>query len=457
MAKMWAGRTSGVTDSIADDFNSSIRFDCKMYKQDITGSMAHAAMLGAKNIISQKEAEVLIDGLQGILDDLESGALEFDFTCEDIHMFVEQVLTQRLGDVGKKLHTARSRNDQVALDLRMYLREEIDEITVLVKDVIESILKQAESNKTVIMPGYTHLQRAQPILFSHHLMAYAMMLLRDLDRLADCRKRMNVSPIGCCALAGTTYNTDRRFEAWKLGFHDVARNSIDGVSDRDFCLELMSCISVLMMHMSRFSEEIILWASWEFKFIELSDAYTTGSSIMPQKKNPDMAELVRGKTGRVYGDLMAMLTTLKGLPLAYNKDMQEDKEAVFDAVETVKMCLKVFAPMLETMTAKPENMKKAAQGGFINATDLADYLVKKGMPFRSAYKISGQIVAQCIREGLVLETLPLAEYQKYSELFTEDLYHDIDLLTCVEKRISEGGTSVSSVEAQIAYVKENLA
>ena len=457
MAKMWAGRTSGVTDSIADDFNSSIRFDCKMYKQDITGSMAHAAMLGAKNIISQKEAEVLIDGLQGILDDLQSGALEFDFTCEDIHMFVEQVLTQRLGDVGKKLHTARSRNDQVALDLRMYLREEIDEIIALVKDVVEAILDQAEANKTVIMPGYTHLQRAQPILFSHHLMAYAMMLLRDLDRLADCRKRMNVSPIGCCALAGTTYDTDRRFEAWKLGFDDVARNSIDGVSDRDFCLELMSCISVLMMHLSRFSEEIILWASWEFKFIELSDAYTTGSSIMPQKKNPDMAELVRGKTGRVYGDLMALLTTLKGLPLAYNKDMQEDKEAVFDAVETVKMCLKVFAPMLATMTAKPENMKKAAQGGFINATDLADYLVKKGMPFRSAYKISGQIVAQCIREGLVLETLPLAEYQKHSELFAEDLYNDIDLLTCVEKRISEGGTSVSSVEVQIAYVKENLA
>ena len=457
MAKMWAGRTSGVTDSIADDFNSSIHFDCKMYKQDITGSMAHAAMLGAKNIISRKEADTLIDGLQGILDDLDSGALEFDFTCEDIHMFVEQVLTQRLGDVGKKLHTARSRNDQVALDLRMYLREEVDEITELVKDVIHAILEQAQANKTVIMPGYTHLQRAQPILFSHHLLAYAMMLLRDLERLADCRKRMNVSPIGCCALAGTTYNIDRRFEAWKLGFHDVARNSIDGVSDRDFCLELMSCISVLMMHLSRFSEEIILWASWEFKFIELSDAYTTGSSIMPQKKNPDMAELVRGKTGRVYGDLMALLTTLKGLPLAYNKDMQEDKEAVFDAVETVKMCLKVFAPMLATMTTKPENMKKAAQGGFINATDLADYLVKKGMPFRSAYKISGQIVAQCIREGLVLETLPLEEYRKHSELFAEDLYNDIDLLTCVEKRISEGGTSVSSVEAQIAYVKENLA
>ena len=456
MAKMWAGRTSGVVSSIADDFNSSIRFDCKMYQQDITGSMAHAAMLGAKNIISRKEADMLIEGLQGILDDLNSGKLEFDFTCEDIHMFVEQVLTERLGDVGKKLHTARSRNDQVALDLRMYLRSEVDEISLLTKVLIHAILQQAENNKKVIMPGYTHLQRAQPILFSHHLLAYAMMLLRDLERLSDCRERMNVSPIGCCALAGTTYHTDRRFEARKLGFHDVARNSIDGVSDRDFCVELMSCLSILMMHLSRFSEEIILWASWEFKFIELSDAYTTGSSIMPQKKNPDMAELVRGKTGRVYGDLMALLTTLKGLPLAYNKDMQEDKEAVFDAVETVKMCLKVFAPMIETMTAKPENMKKAAQGGFINATDLADYLVKKGLPFRSAYKISGQIVAQCIREGLVLETLPLSEYRKYSELFEEDLYGEIDLLTCVQKRVSEGGTSVSSVEAQIAYVKENL-
>ena len=457
MAKMWAGRTSGITDSVADDFNSSIRFDCKMYKQDITGSMAHAAMLGAKGIIAKQEAETLIDGLQGILDDLNSGALEFDFACEDIHMFVEQVLTQRLGDVGKKLHTARSRNDQVALDLRMYLRSEIDEIMELTRDVLDAILEQAEANKSVIMPGYTHLQRAQPILFSHHLMAYAMMLLRDLDRLADCRKRMNISPIGSCALAGTTYDTDRRFEAAQLGFDGIAMNSIDGVSDRDFCLELMSALSILMMHLSRFSEEIILWASWEFKFIELSDAYTTGSSIMPQKKNPDMAELCRGKTGRVYGDLMALLTTLKGLPLAYNKDMQEDKEAVFDAVDTVKMCLKVFAPMLATMTSKPENMKKAAQGGFINATDLADYLVKKGMPFRSAYKISGQIVAQCITQGKVLETLELEEYKKYSDLFEEDLYNDIDLLTCVEKRISEGGTSVASVEAQIAYAKERLA
>ena len=457
MAKMWAGRTSGEVSSIADDFNSSIHFDCKLYQQDITGSMAHAAMLGAQGILTQQEADTLIEGLQGILDDLKSGKLDFDYTCEDIHMFVEQVLTQRLGDVGKKLHTARSRNDQVALDLRMYLRSEIDEISGLVKQLLKAVVDQAEQNLGVIMPGYTHLQRAQPILFGHHLMAYAMMLLRDLDRLADCRKRMNVSPIGCCALAGTTYNTDRWMEAKALGFDDIARNSIDGVSDRDFCVELMSAISVLMMHLSRFSEEIILWASWEFKFVELSDAYTTGSSIMPQKKNPDMAELVRGKTGRVYGDLMALLTTLKGLPLAYNKDMQEDKEAVFDAVDTVKMCLKVFAPMVQTMTAKPENMKKAAQGGFINATDLADYLVKKGLPFRSAYKISGQIVAKCIADGQVLETLPLDVYQTFSPLFEEDLYQDIDLTTCVEKRVSQGGTSAASVKSQIAYVKERMA
>jgi len=457
MPKLWAGRTSGATDAIADDFNSSIPFDSRMYVQDIKGSMAHAAMLGATGILSQKEADTLIDGLQGVLDDLNSGALEIDMTCEDIHMFVEQVLTERLGDVGKKLHTARSRNDQVALDLRMYLRSEVDEITGLVQNLLGAILSQAERNKTVIMPGYTHLQRAQPILFSHHLLAYAMMLLRDLDRLQDCRKRMNVCPIGCCALAGTTYPTDRWMEAKALGFDDVARNSLDGVSDRDFCVELLSCLATLMMHLSRFSDEIILWSSWEFQFVSLSDSYTTGSSIMPQKKNPDMAELVRGKTGRVYGDLMAMLTTLKGLPLAYNKDMQEDKEAIFDAVDTVKMCLKVFAPMVETMTAKPENMKKAAQGGFINATDLADYLVKKGMPFRSAYKISGQIVAQCIREGLVLDTLPLSEYRKYSDLFEEDLYEEISLETCVGKRSSFGGTSLASVEAQMAYVKQMLA
>ena len=456
MAKMWAGRTDGNIDKIADDFNSSIRFDCRMYRQDITGSMAHAAMLASKGIIAEADADTLIDGLEGILKDLDSGALEFDMSCEDIHMFVEQVLTQRLGDVGKKLHTARSRNDQVALDIRMYLRNEIDEISELVKDLVAAIVSKAEEYKTAIMPGYTHLQRAQPITFGHHLMAYAMMLLRDLDRLEDCRKRMNRSPIGCCALAGTTYDTDRHFEAAKLGFDGICMNSLDGVSDRDFCVELMSAISILMMHLSRFSEEIILWSSWEFKFVELSDAYTTGSSIMPQKKNPDMAELVRGKTGRVYGDLMGLLTTLKGLPLAYNKDMQEDKEGIFDACDTVKMCLQVFAPMIATMTALTDNMKRAAQKGFINATDLADYLVKKGMPFRSAYKISGSLVAQCIRENTVLEELPLDAYKAYSDLFDEDLYEAIDLVTCVETRISEGGPAAASVEKQITYVKEVL-
>ena len=456
MAKMWAGRTDGNIDKIADDFNSSIRFDCRMYRQDITGSMAHAAMLASKGIISDTDADTLIGGLEGILNDLDSGALEFDMSCEDIHMFVEQVLTQRLGDVGKKLHTARSRNDQVALDIRMYLRNEIDEISELVRDLVSAVVSKAEEYKTAIMPGYTHLQRAQPITFGHHLMAYGMMLLRDLDRLEDCRKRMNRSPIGCCALAGTTYDTDRHFEAAKLGFDGICMNSLDGVSDRDFCVELMSAISILMMHLSRFSEEIILWSSWEFKFVELSDAYTTGSSIMPQKKNPDMAELVRGKTGRVYGDLMGLLTTLKGLPLAYNKDMQEDKEGIFDACDTVKMCLQVFAPMIATMTALTDNMKRAAQKGFINATDLADYLVKKGMPFRSAYKISGSLVAQCIRENTVLEELPLEVYKAYSDLFDNDLYEAIDLVTCVETRISEGGPAAASVEKQIAYVKEVL-
>ena len=456
MAKMWAGRTDGATEKIADDFNSSIHFDCRMYRQDIAGSMVHAAMLATQGIITTDDADQLIGGLEQILCDLDSGILEIDMECEDIHMFVEQVLTQRLGDVGKKLHTARSRNDQVALDIRLYLRDEIAQISDLVKQLITAVTDKAEQYADAIMPGYTHLQRAQPITFGHHLMAYAMMLLRDLDRLADCAKRMNQSPIGCCALAGTTYNTDRRFEAAQLGFDGICMNSLDGVSDRDFCAELMSAISILMVHLSRFSEEIILWSSWEFKFVELSDAYTTGSSIMPQKKNPDMAELVRGKTGRVFGDLMALLTTLKGLPLAYNKDMQEDKESVFDAVDTVKMCLQVFTGMVATMTANTANMKRAAQTGFINATDLADYLVKKGLPFRSAYKISGQLVALCIQKGTVLEELPLEVYKEYSELFEDDLYEDIDLVTCVEKRISEGGTSVASVKAQISWVREGL-
>ena len=456
MSKMWAGRTSGVTEKIADDFNSSIHFDCRMYAQDISGSMVHAAMLAKQGIISKADYEELIDGLSGILADLESGKLSIDMTCEDIHMFVEAELTRRLGDVGKRLHTARSRNDQVALDIRMYLREQIDTICALVKDLLATVTDKADQYKDAIMPGYTHLQRAQPITFGHHLMAYAMMLLRDLERLADCRKRMNHSPIGSCALAGTTYPIDREFEAKNLGFDGVCRNSLDGVSDRDFCVELLSDLSILMMHLSRFSEEVILWCSWEFRFVSLSDAYTTGSSIMPQKKNADMAELVRGKTGRVYGDLMALLTTLKGLPLAYNKDMQEDKEAIFDAVDTVKMCLQVFTGMVSTMTANRDAMKQAAQKGFINATDLADYLVKKGLPFRSAYKISGQLVGLCIQENTVLEALSLDTYRQYSELFDADLYEEIALETCVNKRTSQGGPGLKSVVEQIAYVKEQL-
>lgn len=454
MVKMWAGRTDGETSKLADDFNSSISFDCRMYREDIRGSMAHAAMLGATGIISESDAELLIDGLSGILNDLENGNLEIDSECEDIHMFVEQILTSRLGDVGKKLHTARSRNDQVALDLRMYLRGELDKITELLKALIVTVTLTAEKHKAVIMPGYTHLQRAQPVTFGHHLMAYAMMLLRDAERMSDCRKRMNVSPIGCCALAGTTYRTDRKFEAEKLGFDGICLNSMDGVSDRDFCAELISDISILMMHLSRFAEELILWSSWEFKFVEISDAYTTGSSIMPQKKNPDMAELVRGKTGRVYGDLMSILTTMKGLPLAYNKDMQEDKEAVFDACDTAVMCLRVFDGMIASMSVKADNMKRAAQKGFINATDLADYLVRKGLPFRSAYKISGRIVSECLKKDTVLEELPIEEYKKHSELFDIDLYDEISLETCVDKRISEGGTSVNSVEMQIQYIKD---
>ncbi len=454
MAKLWTGVTAGETDKLADDFNSSIRFDSRMYRQDITGSMAHAAMLGAKGIIPQADAETILSALQGILDDLDAGTLAIDPAAEDIHMFVEQVLTERIGETGKKLHTARSRNDQVALDLRLYLREECKELLALIKALIGALTDQAEAHKATILPGYTHLQRAQPVTFGHHLMAYAMMLLRDADRLRDTVKRMNVSPIGCCALAGTTYDTDREMEAKALGFDAIALNSMDGVSDRDFALEFLSSCAILMMHLSRLSEELVLWSSWEFRFVTLSDAYTTGSSIMPQKKNPDMAELCRGKTGRVYGDLMALLTTLKGLPLAYNKDMQEDKEAVFDAADTAKMCLQIMAPMIQTMTVHADNMKRAAQTGFINATDLADYLVKKGLPFRNAYKISGQLVAKCIAEGKVLETLTLAEYKTFSDLFDDDLYPEIDLAACVEKRLSAGGTSIASVERQIQYVKE---
>ena len=456
MEKMWAGRFAKSLDSKADDFNSSIRFDCKMYKQDIVGSMAHAEMLSKQGIISAADCEAILGGLSDILAELESGELEFDMSCEDIHMFVEAELTKRIGDAGKRLHTARSRNDQVALDIRMYLRDRSEDIISLLKALIGAIADKAEEGKSAILPGYTHLQRAQPITFGHHLLAYAQMFLRDISRVEDAVARMNYSPIGSCALAGTTYDTDRYYEAEKLGFSGITVNSIDGVSDRDFCVELMSAFSLIMMHLSRFSEEIILWSSWEFKFVELDDAYTTGSSIMPQKKNSDMAELVRGKTGRVYGDLFALLTTLKGLPLAYNKDMQEDKEAVFDALETVEMCLDIFAPMIKTMRLLPDNMYKAAEEGFINATDLADYLTKKGMPFRSAYKIVGQIVAECIEKKTVLDKLPLESYKQHSDMFEADFYSEISLKACVEKRISEGGTSVASVEKQLVLVRKEL-
>ena len=453
MEKMWAGRFAKALDKQADDFNSSLSFDRRMYKQDITGSMAHATMLGAKHILSEGDVSLILDGLQGILDDLESGKLAFDEQCEDIHMFVEAELTARIGDVGKKLHTARSRNDQVALDLRMYLRDEASDVCEGLRALLSAVLTQAEAHVDTILPGYTHLQRAQPITFAHHLLAYAQMFRRDLGRLHDATARMNVSPLGSCALAGTTYDTDRGLVADKLGFDGVCANSIDGVSDRDFCVELLSALSLIMAHLSRFAEEVILWSSWEFHFVELDDSYTTGSSIMPQKKNPDMAELVRGKTGRVYGDLVAMLAVLKGIPLAYNKDMQEDKECVFDAFDTVKQCLTVFAPMIATMHVCKDSMYKAAQGGFINATDLADYLVRKGLPFRSAYKIVGQIVAHCIEKGQVLDTLPLTDYQTFSDLFEDDLYEAVKLETCVSKRISQGGTGRASVLSQIEELK----
>ncbi len=454
--KLWQGRTDGVTDKLADEFNSSIGFDSRMYKEDITGSIAHAEMLAKQGIISDADAKTLVSGLRGILADIESGKLQIDMSAEDIHMFVEAVLTERVGDVGKKLHTARSRNDQVALDERLYLRSWIESETESLQNLIRAVADKAEAHAETIVPGYTHLQRAQPITFGHHLCAYAMMLLRDLDRLADCNRRMNVSPIGSCALAGTTYDTDRAFEAERLGFDSVCENSIDGVSDRDFSVELMADLAILMMHLSRFAEEIVLWSSWEFRFVELDDAYTTGSSIMPQKKNSDMAELVRGKTGRVYGDLISLLTTLKGLPLAYNKDMQEDKESVFDACDTAKMAVDIFTGMVSTMRVNEASMKNAAGAGFINATDLADYLVGRGLPFRESYKISGRIVARCIADGKTLETLPIETYREYCGLIDEGVYDAVDMEACVRRRVSYGGTSPESVRRQIKYVREML-
>ena len=453
---LWAGRFSKEIDAGVNAFNSSISFDARMYRHDIQGSIAHATMLGDCGIISKEDSKTIIEGLTAILADLDSGKLEFDPNAEDIHMFVEAELTKRYGDVGKRLHTSRSRNDQVALDLRLYLRDEIKEIRGLVEKLCAVLVKLAEQHTETVLPGYTHLQRAQPVTFAHHLLAYVQMLLRDLGRLDDTAKRMNECPLGSGALAGTTYHIDREETAKLLGFDAPMANSLDGVSDRDYCIELANTLSIIMMHLSRLSEEIILWCSWEFKFIELDDAFATGSSIMPQKKNPDITELIRGKTARVYGDLNTLLTMMKGLPLAYNKDMQEDKEAIFDAVDTLELCLKTVTPMLDTMKTIPANMRRAAAKGFINATDCADYLTKKGMPFRDAYKLTGCMVSDCIAKDKTLEELTLDEFKGYSALFENDIYDAIDLVKCCEGRTSYGGPSEASVKNQIALAAAQL-
>ncbi len=454
MAKMWAGRFQKETDAVVNDFNSSVMFDCRMYAEDIQGSIAHATMLGRQGIIPQEDASKIIERLQGLLADIEAGKIEFSPALyEDIHMANEQLLTERIGDAGKRLHTARSRNDQVALDMRLYVRREIRQIRALVLHFMEVLCDVAQQHRESVMPGYTHLQRAQPITFAHHLMAYANMLKRDVRRLDDCLTGMDALPLGSGALAGTTYPIDRTLVAELLDFSSVMDNSLDGVSDRDYCIELCSDLSILMMHLSRLSEEVISWCSWEFKFIELDDAYSTGSSIMPQKKNPDICELIRGKTGRVYGSLTTLLTFMKAIPLAYNKDMQEDKEATFDAIDTVKNCLKVIAPMFQTMTILKKNMENAAKRGFINATDCADYLTKKGVPFRDAYKATGTLVHYCIEQGKTLDTLTLDEYKTVSPIFEEDIYHAIDLVTCVRERRSLGGPAPDEVSRQIEAIQ----
>lgn len=458
MAKMWAGRFQKETDAVVNDFNSSVMFDCRMYAEDIQGSIAHATMLGRQGIIPQDDVHKIIEGLQGILADIEAGKIHFSPELyEDIHMANEQLLTERIGDAGKRLHTARSRNDQVALDMRLYVRREIKEIRALVLDFMHALCEVAFKHTETVMPGYTHLQRAQPITFAHHLMAYANMLKRDVRRLDDCLSGMDALPLGSGALAGTTYPIDRAFVAEQLGFSAVMDNSLDGVSDRDYCIELCADLSILMMHLSRLSEEVIAWCSWEFKFIELDDAYSTGSSIMPQKKNPDICELIRGKTGRVYGALTTLLTFMKAIPLAYNKDMQEDKEATFDAIDTVKNCLRVIAPMFRTMTVLTENMKNAAKRGFINATDCADYLTKKGMPFRDAYKATGTLVHYCIEHNKTLDTLSLDEYKAVTPMFEDDVYHAIDLSTCVRERRSIGGPAPDEVARQLKVIEDFLA
>ncbi|MBC5733248.1 argininosuccinate lyase [Lawsonibacter hominis] len=452
--KLWAGRFQKETDTLVNDFNSSISFDARMYKEDIAGSVAHAAMLGKQGIIEAHEAEKIIGGLQAILADIEGGRVEFSLENEDIHMNIETMLTQRIGDTGKRLHTARSRNDQVAVDFRLFVKEEIPQMIAQVLDLERVLIQKAKANLETVMPGYTHLQRAQPTTFGHYMMAYANMLKRDVTRLEDCLERMDECPLGAGALAASTYPVDRFATAAALGFRKPTDNSMDSVSDRDFAIELLSACSILMMHLSRFSEEIILWCSWEFKYVELDDAYSTGSSIMPQKKNPDVAELVRGKTGRVYGSLVTLLTVMKGLPLAYNKDMQEDKECVFDAIDTVKMCLPVFTAMLDTLTVKEKNMHRAAAGGFINATDCADYLVKKGMPFREAYMIVGRLVNMCIKTGETLDTLPLKDFRSVSGVFDADVYQALELKTCVNGRKVYGGPAKEAVERQIEAIEQ---
>ncbi|MBQ3062863.1 MAG: argininosuccinate lyase [Clostridia bacterium] len=454
--KLWSGRFDKNTDELVDQLNASITFDKRFFKEDITGSIAHATMLGAQGIIAKEEADQIIEALKGIMVDMEAGKIPFLISDEDIHMCVEAELTRRIGDTGKRLQTARSRNDQVAVDFRMYMKKEVLEIRAMILSLIEVLVNMAEKNTDTIMPAYTHLQRAQPSTFAHYMMAYANMLKRDVLRLEDAYERMDENPLGCGALCGTTHPIDRRMTADLLGFARVCENSLDGVSDRDYVIEVLSALSTLMMHLSRFSEEIILWCSWEFKFIELDDAYSTGSSIMPQKKNPDIAELVRGKTGRVYGSLMGFLTIMKGLALAYNKDMQEDKEQVFDAIDTVKACLPVFTAMIDTMTVKPDNMYKAASRGFINATDCADYMVKKGLPFREAYTVVGRLVNHCISIDKTLEQLSLEEFKGFSNIFEEDVFEAIDLKTCVAMRLSQGGPSKPSVDAQIASIKAFL-
>ena len=456
MAKLWGGRFQKNTDKKVDDFNSSIRFDKRMYKQDIKGSIAHAKMLGKQNIIPKEDSDKIIMGLEELLVEIENGQVVFDIDAEDIHMNVEKLLTEKIGDAGKRLHTGRSRNDQVALDIRMYLMDETDEIHLMLKHLLEVLIEIAKENTKTIMPGYTHLQKAQPITLAHHLMAYFEMFKRDIDRLSDCKKRMNIMPLGSGAMAGTTYPLDREFVCCELGFSDVTYNSLDGVSDRDFAIELSGVLSIIMMHLSRFCEELILWSSHEFSFVEMDDAFSTGSSIMPQKKNPDVAELIRGKTGRVYGHLMGLLTTMKGIPLAYNKDMQEDKEPIFDAVDTVKLCVPVFCDMIATMKINKNKMSQGAKGGFTNATDLADYLVKKGMPFREAHGVSGRLVFYCIEKDKNLEDMTIEEMKEFSDIIEKDIYDAISMEACVNGRKIIGGPASETVKKAIKIAEKYI-